>query len=309
MEIIRCGGERLSRSSTTMHTDPENGNFFFFGSPYLRKPTLSLFSSTQPWIQSRKTLHRFFYENILSISSPNFHGHCLFPREMNILMVKREYHIHVWKRNWKWVQTHSAHLQLFWSPALEFHHVEPIGNHASPLSLVSSPSPTVAKISLNLTVPRNHSQRLSLIDSDTPTSLSRLTPFSIAITYFHHHPPIAPIIIIHISTVPDHHHGVILDPNQHRIWILHPRQPQFQLSIRPKRSTFEFAASNQKVRTAALATFISVRPYELKDSYTTTSTSAPAWTKRDHWKRTKTRGFLSSWQWKRVQTSIWTPHE
>ena len=63
---------------------------------------------------------------------------------------------------------------------------------ASPLSLSSSPSQTIAKISLNLTVPRNHSQRLSLIDSDTPTSPSRLTPFPIAVTYFHHHPPIAP---------------------------------------------------------------------------------------------------------------------
>ena len=148
MEMIRCGGERLSRSSTTMHTDPENGNFFF-GSPYFEKPTLFLFSSTQSRInRSRKTLHRFFYENILSISSPNFHGHCLFPREMNILMVKREYHIHVWKRNWKWVQTRSAHLQLFWSPALEFHHVEPIANHRLPT------------LSLFLTQP-NHSENFS----------------------------------------------------------------------------------------------------------------------------------------------------
>ena len=63
---------------------------------------------------------------------------------------------------------------------------------ASPLSLPSLPSQTIAKISLYPTAPRNHSQRLSLIDSDTPTSPSRLTPFPIAITYFHHHPPIVP---------------------------------------------------------------------------------------------------------------------
>ena len=65
-------------------------------------------------------------------------------------------------------------------------------NRESPPPHSLSPAKTIAKISLNLTVPRNHSQRLSLIDSDTPSSPSPLTPFPIAVTYFHHHPPIAP---------------------------------------------------------------------------------------------------------------------
>ena len=67
-----------------------------------------------------------------------------------------------------------------------------MSNQSQPPPHSLSPAKTIAKISLNLTAPRNHSQRLSLIDSDTPTSPSRLTPFPIAITYFHHHPPIAP---------------------------------------------------------------------------------------------------------------------